>query len=164
LNPGQGIFSEPPCGFSFLPFPEMLPVLQSSSMQQSKLHLAGDQISVSGMVCPFCGDSKISFNSRSMIPIRGTVEWVGIFCCSDAHIFFVPLKSMPGWDAVQERGRKRSVAELRSALQRSINRLRRTAKQTEDYLHTSERFRAKTSAIGCMRRGTSENPPGGWIQ
>src|SRR5579872_473586 len=117
-----------------------------------------ETFSDTGLVCPVCGDNRVSFHSRTTVAIRRTVDWVGIFLCSDSHLFFVPLTGLlvPLDDANNS---NLSVKELRRSVHKRIASLKETLQVTRQSLHANRSIRKQISAtIKENRKRRGEKP------
>ena len=119
-----------------------------------------ETFSDTGLVCPVCGDNRVSFHSRTTIAIRRTVDWVGIFLCSDSHLFFVPLTGLLV-PLDNSNNSYSSVNELRRSVHKRISSLKETLQVTRQSLHANRTIRKQISATireNRERRGEKSCP------
>jgi hypothetical protein len=76
--------------------------------------------------CPICGDSSVTFNSRTTVSLRGAVEWLAIFACTDSHVFFVPMTNAPSLGLGIEAKQSPSLTEMGILVRDRIERVRAT--------------------------------------
>lgn len=110
------------------------------------------------LICPFCGDRRVSFHSRTTIRLTRTVEWVGVFICEDSHAFYISLKGLQRPQPHRPKAISwQSVEELRRTIRAQVACLKKTALDTKKRMAAHQQLRREiASTINKLRNKRME--------
>lgn len=118
-----------------------------SSMSATEIQVDGGVAASSKPLrCPLCGDAAVTFNSRTTVVLRGAVEWLAIFACSESHVFFVPMTLASSVGLNLNPAKSWPLEEMRILVRDRVERARSTA------LSAAASVDASRHLLQCIRR------------